>query len=219
MTHEFTPDWKLSQQDQLQVHLSIALTKHVPDWPGATDEQLAAVAGDLSPAIAKAIDDAVREERERCAKVIDRKIIALMKDIAILMKHGGHEIIDQIENSIMPNLEELAAAIRSGETGEKPMFEDCTTVLTCSAIEAEMRDRLAAKDARIAELASAVAGKVQLVEPDPETIAWAEGVFAAEDAKNATIEDLSRKLEASRHRVALLEAVIRNNEIDLAEKE
>jgi hypothetical protein len=63
-------------------------------------------------AIAKAIDD----ERERCAKVIDQKIIALMKDIAILMKHGGHEIIDQIENSIMPNLEELAAAIRSRET-------------------------------------------------------------------------------------------------------
>jgi len=65
MTHEFTPDWKLSQQDQLQVHLSIALAKHVPDWPGATDEQLAAVAGDLSPAIAKAIDD----EREACAQV------------------------------------------------------------------------------------------------------------------------------------------------------
>jgi hypothetical protein len=47
MTHEFTPDWKLSQQDQLQVHLSIALAKHIPGWPGATDEQLAAVAGDL----------------------------------------------------------------------------------------------------------------------------------------------------------------------------
>jgi hypothetical protein len=80
-------------------------------------------------------------------------------------------------------------------------------------------EALARKDARIAELAAAVAGKVKLIEPDPETIAWAEGVFAAEDAKNATIEDLSRKLEASRHRVALLEAVIRNNEIDLAEKE
>jgi chromosome segregation ATPase len=93
---------------------------------------------------------------------------------------------------------------------EKPMFEDCTTGLTCSAIEAEMRDRLAAKDARIAELASAVAGKVQLIEPDPETIAWAEGVFAAEDDKNATIEDLSRKLEASRHRVAELEARFAN---------
>jgi hypothetical protein len=47
MTHEFTPDWKLSQQDQLQVHLSIALAKHVPGWPGCTDEQLGAVAADL----------------------------------------------------------------------------------------------------------------------------------------------------------------------------
>jgi len=68
MTHEFTPDWKLSQQDQLQVYLSIALTKHVPGWPGATDEQLAAVAGDLSPVVAKAIDDAVRE----CAELADK---------------------------------------------------------------------------------------------------------------------------------------------------
>ena len=67
MTHEFTPDWKLSQQDQLQVYLSIALAKHVPGWPGATDEQLAAVAGDLSPVIAKAIDD----EREECARKAD----------------------------------------------------------------------------------------------------------------------------------------------------
>ena len=92
--------------------------------------------------------------------------------------------------------------------GEKPMFEDCTTDQACSAIEAEMRDRLAAKDARIAELASAVAGKVQLIEPDPETIAWAEGVFATEDDKDATIEDLSRKLEASRHRVAELEVQV-----------
>jgi hypothetical protein len=75
--HDFTPDWKLSQQDQLQVHLSIALAKHVPDWPGATDEQLAAVAGDLSPVIAKAIDDAVREERERC-KVFNADVIAMI---------------------------------------------------------------------------------------------------------------------------------------------
>jgi hypothetical protein len=79
--------------------------------------------------------------------------------------------------------------------GEKPMFEDCTTGLTCSAIEAEMRDRLAAKDARIAELSSAVAGKVQLIEPDPETIAWAEGVFAAEGAKDARLAALEAALK------------------------
>jgi hypothetical protein len=84
---------------------------HVPKM--AYDSFLAGDYDQLVSAIAKAIDDAVREERERCAKILDRKIIALMKDIAILMKHGGHEIIDQIENSIMPNLEELAAAIRA----------------------------------------------------------------------------------------------------------
>jgi hypothetical protein len=74
MTHEFTPDWKLSQQDQLQVHLSISLAKHIPGWPGATDEQLAAVAGeiagDLVVAIAKAIDD----EREACAKIAENAL-------------------------------------------------------------------------------------------------------------------------------------------------
>jgi chromosome segregation ATPase len=95
----------------------------------------------------------------------------------------------------------------------------------------EANRALAAKDARIAELSSAVAGKVQLIEPDPETIAWAEGVFAAEDDKDATItelsehlahkdarildfmdicEDLSRKLEASRGRVAELEQQLKH---------
>jgi hypothetical protein len=67
MTHEFTPDWKLSQQDQLQVHLSIALAKHVPGWPGATDEQLAAVAADLMPVLR----EAEAEEREACAAICD----------------------------------------------------------------------------------------------------------------------------------------------------
>jgi hypothetical protein len=37
--------------------------------------------------------------------------------------------------------------------------------------------------------------------------------------RKAEAESLRSELEASRHRVALLEAVIRNNEIDLAEKE
>ena len=42
--NNFNPDWKLSPVDQMQVDLSLALTKHVPGWPGATDEQLEAVA-------------------------------------------------------------------------------------------------------------------------------------------------------------------------------
>lgn len=37
-------DWTLSAEDVVAVHLSLSLSKHVPDWPGATDEQLSAVA-------------------------------------------------------------------------------------------------------------------------------------------------------------------------------
>ena len=47
MTDEFNPDWKLSPQQQMQVALSLSLPKHIPDWPGCTDEQMEAVAADL----------------------------------------------------------------------------------------------------------------------------------------------------------------------------
>lgn len=43
---EFTPDWTLSTRDRLAVTLSLSLYKNIPGWPGATDEQLAAVADD-----------------------------------------------------------------------------------------------------------------------------------------------------------------------------
>jgi hypothetical protein len=56
-------------------------------------------------------------------------------------------------------------------------------------------EALARKDARIAELAAAVAGKVQLVESTPEAIAWAEGVFAAEGAKDARLAALEAALK------------------------
>lgn len=42
--NEFNPDWQLSPKDSIAVTLSIALAKHIPGWPGATDEELAAVA-------------------------------------------------------------------------------------------------------------------------------------------------------------------------------
>lgn len=56
MTHEFTPDWKLSPQDQFAVKLSLSLSKHIPDWPGCTDEQLAAVAAELAPSAPRSTD-------------------------------------------------------------------------------------------------------------------------------------------------------------------
>lgn len=47
MTSEFTPNWKLDIAGKIAVALTISLNKHIPGWPGATDEQLAAVAADI----------------------------------------------------------------------------------------------------------------------------------------------------------------------------
>jgi ribosome modulation factor len=43
----FNPDWKLSPTEGMAVKLSLALYKHVPNWPGATDEQLESVAVEI----------------------------------------------------------------------------------------------------------------------------------------------------------------------------
>ncbi len=44
MPEQFSPDWELGEVDKLAVLLTIALNKYIPNWPGATDEQLADVA-------------------------------------------------------------------------------------------------------------------------------------------------------------------------------
>lgn len=44
-------DWVVSADDIVHVHLSLALTKHVPGWPGATDEQLFEVAREIIDAL------------------------------------------------------------------------------------------------------------------------------------------------------------------------
>ena len=44
-------DWTLSAVDVVQVQLSLSLTRHVPGWPGATDEQLQAVAREIVDAL------------------------------------------------------------------------------------------------------------------------------------------------------------------------
>ena len=44
-------DWTVSADERLQAVLSLALTKNVPGWPGATDEQLEAVAHDILAAL------------------------------------------------------------------------------------------------------------------------------------------------------------------------
>ncbi len=45
--NEFKPNWQLDEIGTLAVNLTLALYAHIPDWPGATDEQLEAVARDL----------------------------------------------------------------------------------------------------------------------------------------------------------------------------
>ena len=47
MSYKFKPDWNLLPHELLAVRLSISLNKHVPDWPGATDEQIANIVTDL----------------------------------------------------------------------------------------------------------------------------------------------------------------------------
>src|SRR4030095_6737861 len=47
MSDEFNPDWKLSPIDSAAVKLSLALHRHVPNWPGATDEQIAAIVKEM----------------------------------------------------------------------------------------------------------------------------------------------------------------------------
>lgn len=79
---------------------------------------------------------------------------------------------------------------------------DLTTEEMCEIIETSMdrlskslRSELEAARQRIAELESAVAGNVKLVDPTPEAISWAEGVFAAEAAKDARIASLEAALK------------------------
>jgi hypothetical protein len=43
----FEPDWTLTPAESMAAKLTIALSKHIPGWPGATDEQLAAVAEEI----------------------------------------------------------------------------------------------------------------------------------------------------------------------------
>lgn len=44
---QFAPNWTLSPTDKMAVKLTLALNRHIPGWPGATDEQLAAVAEEI----------------------------------------------------------------------------------------------------------------------------------------------------------------------------
>ena len=51
---EHGANWEVSAGDLVQAHLSLALSKYGPDWPGATNDQLYEVA----QAIVTALEDA-----------------------------------------------------------------------------------------------------------------------------------------------------------------
>ena len=60
----FKPDWTLEPREVLAVALTLALSRSVPNWRGATDEQIDAVAGDLIDAIGAAwMRDVLRSRR------------------------------------------------------------------------------------------------------------------------------------------------------------
>lgn len=46
-------DWVVTADDLVQTQLSLSLSKHVPGWPGATDEQLWEVAREIINALDK----------------------------------------------------------------------------------------------------------------------------------------------------------------------
>ncbi len=61
---DFKPNWTLSQKAALAVTLTISLSRHIPDWPGCTDEQLGLVAEDiLKERVAGFIADALAEAK------------------------------------------------------------------------------------------------------------------------------------------------------------
>lgn len=63
MINQFRPDWQLPPHSQIAVRLKIALSRYVPHWPGATDEELDAVAAYLLSG---------DPERENCSKPLDK---------------------------------------------------------------------------------------------------------------------------------------------------
>ena len=44
-------DWIVSADDVVHTQLCLSLSKHVPDWPGATDDQLYQVAKEIIDAL------------------------------------------------------------------------------------------------------------------------------------------------------------------------
>jgi hypothetical protein len=102
----FSPDWTLSASEQIQVALTLALTKHVPGWPGATDEQLEAVAGEVLKV------DALSAERARVIEMCARLPDDLAENGGQIRLHMG-ELTAQEMRSVKAILRYIAAALRA----------------------------------------------------------------------------------------------------------
>lgn len=57
----FKPDWHLTPIEALGVTLSMSLFKHIPNWPGCTDDQLEKVSRDV-----------IKHLRNEADKILDR---------------------------------------------------------------------------------------------------------------------------------------------------
>lgn len=72
----FRPDWSLTLEERIIVALTLALPKHIPGYPGATDEQLEAVADEVM----REVEDenaSLRRERDDALRVAD-----IVRDLA-----------------------------------------------------------------------------------------------------------------------------------------
>lgn len=80
MSEKFEPDWDLLPEEKLANALSIALCRHMPEWPGTTDEVLSAITKEIYEVTGIA---AVIEE---CAKVAE-SIDPNAQDVAKAIRH------------------------------------------------------------------------------------------------------------------------------------
>lgn len=91
--NEFNPDWELNATESLAVALTISLAKHIPNWPGATDEQLAAVAVDIGT-------DEVHDLRDRLSLRKELKDLTRLNRLCSAELKVSAEAVDSISTEI-----------------------------------------------------------------------------------------------------------------------
>jgi hypothetical protein len=107
-TNEFKPDWTLSLKDNMVVKLTLALSAHLPDWPGATDEQLDAIAEDLT----ELVIEAVKQEREANKAIM----FAHAEEVARLAADPSGEKqpgVAEVAKSVADTVKKVTAAIEA----------------------------------------------------------------------------------------------------------